>query len=252
MTTAPWRSAWIRSPWLTAMPWTSTGDLDLLDPHPGVARADLAGQELELGGDQVEVADRAVGDAARYAQALVDGRVHLAPEGAEAGLGVEILEDGDSGHRRARHVLVVGEPQRLGLGRGARWTARRPGSWRCGRSRRSASAPGRRRRRGVLVKPVAAPVGGHDLERVADRGRVERPQVLQKPFLDHASLPVGEPMMVSIRSCVRPTLRAACWIERQTSSGNGRPSAVRAAASLRSLSPGMMHRGVGGDRASPT
>ncbi len=77
------------------------------DAHVRVARPHLAREELEPGCAGVEIAHRAVGDAAGAAESPVDGRVDLAPEGPVSGSGVQILDDGDGAARGIRHVLVV-------------------------------------------------------------------------------------------------------------------------------------------------
>ena len=108
-TTAPWRSAWM----IVARAHDHAGDghrdrpLDAVDE--GVRRPDGAGEHLKSFGAHVEVADRAVGDHAQRAKALVEVRVDLAPPGAVAGAGIEILDHRDRGMGRLGHVAVIAQ-----------------------------------------------------------------------------------------------------------------------------------------------
>src|SRR5579883_945213 len=88
------------------------GGAEIDDVDMGVAGPDLAGQELEPRGDLVEIADRAVGDAAETAEALMDGGLHLAPEGAEAGARIEVLDHHDARPRSRRDIFIVGQALR--------------------------------------------------------------------------------------------------------------------------------------------
>ncbi len=72
----------------------------------GMARPDAAADDLEAVGEHVAVAERAVGDAALGAESLVDGAVHLAPEGAVTRPVIEVLDHDDGGHVRVLHILI--------------------------------------------------------------------------------------------------------------------------------------------------
>ena len=61
------------------------------DVDMGVTGADFAGQQLETGRQHIQIADRAVGDAAQAAERLMHSGVDLAPPGAEAGTRIDVL-----------------------------------------------------------------------------------------------------------------------------------------------------------------
>ena len=90
---------------------------DRFDADEGVARGDLAGQDLEGGREHVEVAEGAVRDRAPQAEPSMNLRVHFSPEGSNAWLVIEVLDDGDGRYSPARDVLVVREPHLTLLGR---------------------------------------------------------------------------------------------------------------------------------------
>ena len=60
----------------------------------GVAWHHAAADDLEAGGEHVEIAERAVGDAAKHAEGEMHGGLHFTPEGAEAGEIVDVLQQG--------------------------------------------------------------------------------------------------------------------------------------------------------------
>ena len=125
------------------------------DVDEGVARAHRAGEDREARVDGAEVAHGAVRQAAGDAEPLVDRDVDLAPERAEARMPVLRPRSPrwwGAGRRRHRRSSRAG-------GRARSRAARRPAPSRagspCGRSRRSAAAPGSRRSPGERVKPSA-------------------------------------------------------------------------------------------------
>jgi hypothetical protein len=63
--------------------------------HMRMARHDAAADDLKAGRQHIEVAERSVCDATLGAEREMNRRLHLAPEGAEAGTIVDILDDGD-------------------------------------------------------------------------------------------------------------------------------------------------------------
>ena len=71
-----------------------------------VARPDAAADDLETWSQHIDVAERAVGDAAAHAQARMDSRMDLAPKGAEAWRIVEILKDRDGWKSLGGAILV--------------------------------------------------------------------------------------------------------------------------------------------------
>src|SRR5665213_3990136 len=82
------------------------GDADrhvhLDDLDMGVRRHHRAGEDEEPRCPLVEVAHRAIGDDAGTAQRLLQVRLHLAPEAADAGIRpVDILHDAEARARRS-------------------------------------------------------------------------------------------------------------------------------------------------------
>ncbi len=144
---APCWSAWIEIVGLHG----HAGDAHLaakaLRMHPGMRRADRAGQRLEARRPLRDVADRAVGDDAEAAERLVHVALHLAPERAVADVGtVDVLD-----HRDARAVagadifVIFDAAPGLLFGR-QRGSSAPSGSRPCGHSRRSAAGRGTGRR----------------------------------------------------------------------------------------------------------
>src|ERR1700741_5522765 len=83
--------------------------------HPGMRRADRAGERLEARRPLRDVADRAVGDDAEVAERLVHIALHLAPERAIADVGaVDILDHGDARPEPGADIFVIGDTA-LGL-----------------------------------------------------------------------------------------------------------------------------------------
>jgi hypothetical protein len=82
MTTAPWRSAWIRvvGAHHHAEPVDRAAERDRV--HPGMRGRHLATQLLELGRHGLQVAHAGVGDQALAPDGFVDRGLHLAPEAA--------------------------------------------------------------------------------------------------------------------------------------------------------------------------
>ena len=89
---------------------------DRFDADEGVARGDLAGQDLEGGREHVEVAEGAVRDRAPQAEPGMNLRVHFSPEGSNAWLVIEVLDNRDRRYSPARDVFVVREPHLTLLG----------------------------------------------------------------------------------------------------------------------------------------
>ena len=161
--------------------------VDGLDMRPGMAGSDASGEQLEIGGDHVQVADRAIGDAALHAQSLVHRRVDLAPEGAVARLRIEILDHGDGRPGRGGDMFVVGKAHGPDLVGGRSWALS------CADRRGSGMAnDGRQGREGADERPAGeahgTPPRVHDLQGIAYRRRVERPQALQKVDAHPAAL----------------------------------------------------------------
>ena len=105
-----------------------------------VARADPTADDLEAGRQHVDVAERAVGDAAADSEASMDGGVDLAPERAEARRIVDVLNDRDVGRPLASQYSY--QSSRGGIGSARRLLgADHAGA---GEARRSAAVSGRR------------------------------------------------------------------------------------------------------------
>ena len=141
ITTAPWRSAWTRSPERTIMPKMSTVPPNRDGVHPGVRGRDLAAQHLELGCYRIEVAHAAVGDQALAAERLVDRGLHppqKQPKPIRKSTSWMIATSGRGRPRRSGSSRAAPGAARPRTGP----TAAPSGSGRCARSRRSAAAGG--------------------------------------------------------------------------------------------------------------
>src|SRR5215469_358962 len=96
------------------------------DVDIGVRRHDRSGEDKKVLRPDVDVAHRAVGDDADAAERLVDVRLDLAPERAEADIGtVDVLHDAQGRMRRGAEAFVISEADGPGAGFVARaWFAR--------------------------------------------------------------------------------------------------------------------------------
>src|ERR1044071_4411959 len=80
-----------------------------------MARHDRPGQHEKIARHRVEVAHRPVRDDAGAAEPLMDMRLHLTPEGAEAGVGrIDVLDDREAWQRLGGDVLVIAEADAVG------------------------------------------------------------------------------------------------------------------------------------------
>ena len=145
--------------------------------HMGVRGLDRAGHGLESVGPVGNVPDAAVRDDAEAAERLVDVGVDLAPERAEAGpRAVQVLQHHDLRRRAAMgNIVIVGNPELRGVvaADGARELRAYGAGARIADDGRQIRERADQRLDG---EAGVQPATGHDLQRVADRGRVEGAQ----------------------------------------------------------------------------
>ena len=115
-TTAPWRSAWTRSPGRTRSAEHHRPRLRHCRLRVGVRCGDLRGEELEAGRPLIEVAHRSIREQSAGAEPDVDRRLDFAPERADARVDVEVLDHDERrlGAGIDGTVIVVANPALFG------------------------------------------------------------------------------------------------------------------------------------------